>query len=45
LDRVTSASKTQAEWEKTVQRMVAKGVDLTDAEFAVLVEYLAATYK
>jgi cytochrome c5 len=45
LQRVTSAHKTQAAWEKTVRRMVSQGARLNDAEFAALVEYLAANYK
>lgn len=45
LDRITSASKTAAEWERAVQRMMAKGARLSAAESAALVEYLAANYK
>jgi cytochrome c-type biogenesis protein CcmH/NrfF len=44
LDIVESATKTQAEWESTVERMIAKGAELTDAEAQILVEYLAETY-
>jgi len=44
LDIVEGATKTQAEWESTVQRMIAKGTELTDGEAQVLVEYLAKTY-
>jgi len=44
LDRVQAAAKTQADWEATVQRMRAKGAELTDAEAQALVEYLAKTY-
>ena len=40
-----SAHKTKAEWERSVQRMVNKGAQLSDAEFAALVEYLAANYQ
>jgi len=45
LDRITSASKTAAEWERSVQRMMAKGARLSAGESAALVEYLAANYK
>ena len=45
LQRVESARKTPAEWESTVRRMVNLGASLNDAEFAALVEYLAANYK
>jgi cytochrome c5 len=44
LDRVQAAAKTQADWEATVERMRAKGAELTDAEAQLLVEYLAETY-
>lgn len=45
LDRVRSAHKTPAEWEQAVRRMRAKGARLSDEEAALLVSYLAATYK
>ena len=45
LQRVQSAHKTPAEWTKTVRRMVNSGAQLSDAEFAALVAFLAATYK
>lgn len=44
LARVEGASKTQAEWETTVERMRGKGAELTDAEAQTLVEFLAKTY-
>jgi len=44
LDVVEGATKTQAEWDSTVQRMIAKGAELTDAEAQILVQYLAETY-
>lgn len=45
LDRVRSAHKAPAEWEQVVRRMRAKGARLSDEEAALLVSYLAATYK
>ncbi len=45
LDRVQAARKTQAEWEQVVRRMRSKGARLSDEEAALLVSYLAATYK
>jgi len=45
LGRVKSAKKNPAEWQQTVDRMIAKGAQLTAEEAAVLVNYLAATYK
>ena len=45
LQRVESAHKTQAGWEKTLRRMVGNGAQLSDAEFATLLAYLAETYK
>lgn len=44
VDRATTAQKTQAEWEQTVTRMIAKGAQLNDAEKAALVEYLTQNY-
>jgi mono/diheme cytochrome c family protein len=44
LDRITSASKTQEEWQANVERMVQKGAELNDQEIEVLVAYLAETY-
>jgi mono/diheme cytochrome c family protein len=44
LDQVESASKTQAEWEATVDRMRGKGAELTDEEADILSEYLSETY-
>jgi len=44
LDRVMAATKTQAEWEATVERMRGKGAELTDDEAQILIEYLAETY-
>jgi hypothetical protein len=44
LDPVEAASKTEAEWEDTVQRMISKGAELTDAEAETLVQYLTETY-
>ncbi len=45
LSRVTSAHKSAAEWKVSVDRMVARGAQLTPAEEQVLLDYLAATYK
>jgi hypothetical protein len=44
LDRVQTASKSLAQWQITVERMRAKGAELTDDEVQVLIEYLADTY-
>ena len=43
-DRATQLTKTADGWEETVTRMVGNGAELTDAEKAVLVEYLAQNY-
>lgn len=45
LDRVTSSAKTEAEWTSTVERMIGHGAQLSDAEKAAVISYLAATYK
>jgi len=44
LDRVTSARQTAEWWADTVDRMMVKGTQLSEAEKAVLVAYLAETY-
>ncbi|HIQ04415.1 MAG TPA: hypothetical protein EYH31_01825, partial [Anaerolineae bacterium] len=44
LDRVKRATKTEAEWRSTVQRMVGKGAQLNDEELEAVVTYLTATY-
>ena len=44
VDKVIKKKKTPEAWEKTVSRMVQKGAELTDAEQALLIEYLSKTY-
>lgn len=44
LDRVTTVQKTADQWTITVQRMVARGAQLTTQEQQILIAYLAATY-
>jgi hypothetical protein len=43
-DRVKQAKETREQWGQTVSRMIGKGAKLTEAEKAVLVDYLAKTY-
>jgi len=45
LDRVTSAKMTGSEWATTVDEMVTKGLQVTDAEKQAIVTYLSDTYK
>lgn len=45
LDPVKSAKKSKDEWQKTVDRMIGKGTQLTSEEAAVLVEFLSNVYK
>jgi hypothetical protein len=45
LDRVTSAHKTADQWTVSVDRMVARGAQLTTQEQQILIVYLAANYK
>lgn len=45
VDRVESARKTAEEWKQTVDRMIRRGAQLTEAERSVLVEYLATHYR
>lgn len=40
LEKVTSASKDRAGWEKTVTRMMGKGAALNAEEKAALIDYL-----
>jgi len=44
LGRVEQARKTAADWQKTVERMVAKGAVLNAEEQAAVIKYLAETY-
>lgn len=43
-EAVTSARKTEQEWETTVQRMRLIGAQLTDAEAQTVVDYLSENY-
>jgi cytochrome c5 len=43
-ETTTGAAKTAQRWESTVDRMIAKGAELTDAEAQVLVDYLTENY-
>jgi cytochrome c5 len=44
VDRAKQAHKTLDQWDQTVTRMIGHGAQLTDAEKAALVDYLAKTY-
>jgi cytochrome c5 len=44
LGRVKQAKKTGEEWKATVERMVAKGAQLNQAEQEAAIKYLAETY-
>ena len=44
LGRVQQAKKTQDAWKATVERMVGKGAELTQAEQDAVIGYLAKTY-
>jgi cytochrome c1 len=44
LDRVTSARKEREEWAQVIARMAGRGAELSEAEQAVLLDYLAQTY-
>ena len=43
-DRSKQVTKTRDEWDQSVTRMIDKGAQLTEAEKAVLVDYLTETY-
>jgi len=44
LEQVKQTHKSREEWERSVARMVSKGVEVNDDEQAVLVEYLVEIY-
>jgi cytochrome c5 len=44
LDRVIAARKSAADWTITVNRMVAKGAQVTPDEAQAIIDYLAKTY-
>jgi len=44
LGRVERAGKTEEEWKATVERMVGKGAQLSQAEQELVMQYLAETY-
>ncbi|HPS42148.1 MAG TPA: hypothetical protein PK040_06055 [Anaerolineaceae bacterium] len=45
LDKAISENGNASQWTRIVERMISNGAQLTDAEKAVLIDYLAATYK
>jgi competence protein ComEA len=44
LEDVTSARKTRAQWEETIDTMIANGATGTEADFATALAYLIAQY-
>jgi len=44
LGRVERAKKTEEEWKASVERMVGKGAQLSQAEQELVIGYLAETY-
>jgi hypothetical protein len=44
LAQITDQDLTNEEWEATVDRMILRGAELTEAERDVLVDYLARRY-
>ena len=44
LGRVERARKTEEEWKATVERMVGKGAQLSQADQELVIRYLAETY-
>jgi hypothetical protein len=44
LDRVRNSERSRGEWEDVVEWMETYGVELTDEEQEILVDYLAETY-
>mgnify|MGYP003573466787 CR=1 FL=1 len=44
IGRVTNAKYDREGWQKTVDRMVLSGTQLTDEQYELVVDYLALTY-
>jgi hypothetical protein len=44
VNKVTQIKQTREQWGQTVSEMIAEGAQLTEAEKAVLVDYLTKTY-
>jgi hypothetical protein len=44
LELITSSDKTAQGWKVTVDRMIMRGAELTDAERDILIEYLTDKY-
>ena len=42
---VTSARKSEAEWERTIKAMIMRGARITDKEFDVILDYLVANFS
>ncbi|MBK6672280.1 MAG: hypothetical protein IPG49_01935 [Proteobacteria bacterium] len=42
---VTSARKSEAEWERTIEAMITRGARITDEEFGVILDYLVANFS
>jgi len=45
LSRVEKADKTQDEWTRTVDRMIAMGAELSSEERLTVIDYLEANYS
>ena len=45
ISRVTSAQKDATQWKMTVDRMIARGAQVSPQDEQTLIDYLAATYK
>jgi mono/diheme cytochrome c family protein len=44
IEHATSIRRTRGQWEATVENMIGRGAKGTSAEFATIVDYLAATF-
>lgn len=42
---VTSARKSEAEWERTIEAMITRGARISDEDFDVILDYLMANFS
>jgi hypothetical protein len=45
LDFILNQNKTRAEWESTINRMINKGVSMTDEEKTLIIDWLVSRNK
>jgi competence ComEA-like helix-hairpin-helix protein len=43
-ERIVAARKTRSQWDEVMEKMIAKGAMISDADYEVLMPYLVGTY-